>query len=89
MHIDVVQLHIAIALGIVALAARAAERERRPRRSASPAPLKRVSPAGLPVPTQGRDEVQTTTPSRSISTMWPVVEPQPQTGSAGNRENHS
>ena len=34
--------------------------------------------------------MQTTTPPRSISTMWPAVEPQPQTAaSAGNRENHS
>jgi hypothetical protein len=43
MHTDVVQLHIGIALGVVALAARAAEREHRPRRSASPVPLNRVS----------------------------------------------
>ena len=86
MHIDVVQLHIAIALGIVALAARAADRERRPGRSASPVPLNRVLPVGLAVPTQERDEVQTTTPPRSISTMWPAVEPQPQTASAGNRD---
>ena len=89
MHIDVVQLHIAIALGIVALAARAADRARRPGRSASPVSLNRVSSAGLHVSAQRSDETQSTTPPRSISTMWPAVEPQPQTASAGNRENHT
>src|SRR6516165_6558238 len=66
MHIDVVQLHIAIALGVVALAARVADREPRPRGSS----LARVSPVRLLVPLRRRNEMQSTTPSRSISTMW-------------------
>jgi hypothetical protein len=69
MHIDTVQLHIVIALGAVALAARAADRKRRPGRSASPVPLNRVSPPGLHVSAQGSEEMQSTTPTRSISTM--------------------
>ena len=67
MHIDVVQLHIVIALGVVALAARAADREKRPPSSGSPAPLTRFSPVRLLVPPRGRHEVQSTTPFRSIS----------------------
>ena len=89
MHIDVVQLHIIIALGIMALAARAADRERRPGRSVAPLPLNRVSPIGLHVPAQGSDEVQSRTPPQSILIMWPAVQPPPQTASAGNRENHT
>ena len=66
MHIDVVQLHIAIALGVVALAARVADREPRPRGSS----LARVSPVRLLVPLRRRNEMQSTTPSRSISIIW-------------------
>jgi len=66
MDIDVVQLHIVIALGVVALAARVADREPRPRGSS----LARVSPVRLLVPLRRRNEMQSTTPSRSISTMW-------------------
>ena len=67
MHTDVVQLHIVIALGVVALAARAAEREHRSRRSASPVPLNRVSLVRLLVPAERRHEMQSTTPiGRSI-----------------------
>jgi hypothetical protein len=63
MHIDVVQLHIVIALGVVALAARVADRERRPRGSS----LTRFSAVRLLVPLRRRHEMQSTTPSRSIS----------------------
>ena len=73
MHIDVVQLHIVIALGVVALAARAADREKRPPSSGSPAPLTRFSPVRLLVPPRGRHEVQSTTPFRSISIIRLLV----------------
>ena len=66
MHIDVVQLHIVIALGVVALAARMADRDRRPRDT----PLNRVSRVRLLVPAKRRHEMQSTTPSRSISIIW-------------------
>jgi len=69
MHIDVVQLHIAIALGVVALAARVADRERRPRGSS----LARFSPVRLLVRSRSGNEVQSTTPSRSISIIWLVA----------------
>ena len=66
MDIDVVQLHIVIALGVVALAARVADRDRRPPGSA----LSRFSPARLLLPLRRRSETQSTTPSRSISIIW-------------------
>ena len=66
MHIDVIQLHIVIALGVVALAARVADRDRRPPGSA----LSRFSPARLLLPLRRRSETQSTTPSRSISIIW-------------------
>ena len=66
MHIDVVQLHIVIALGVVALAARAADREQRPRGSS----LARFSPDRLLVPLRRRNQMQSTTPSRTIWTTW-------------------
>jgi len=69
MHIDVVQLHIVIALGVMALAARAADRERRPRGSS----LARFSPVRLLVPLRRRNEMQSKTPSRSISIIWLVA----------------
>src|SRR5262249_14952545 len=73
MHINVVQLNIVIALGVMALAARAADREQQRRGSGSPGPLTGVSPVGLHVPTERRHEMQSTTSSRSISTMWLVA----------------
>src|SRR5262249_55479827 len=61
------------ALGVMALAARAADREQQRRGSGSPGPLTGVSPVGLHVPTERRHEMQSTTASRSISTMWLVA----------------